>query len=131
MDGCGHVTSRLSVKRRPKGGRPRSTTAHQDCQITLLSKWNRMSYAVTLNRDFRAVSSVLISTQTFRNRLHASGLHAKKLSTRPPLTAHHRNRRLQLQSFMFIGYPCIRPVPFTDEFRFWLDFNNGRRRCRT
>jgi transposase len=58
-----------SVKRRPKRGRPKSTTAHQDRQITLLAKRNRMASAVTLNRDFRAVSGVQISTQTFRNRL--------------------------------------------------------------
>jgi hypothetical protein len=54
-----------------------------------------MSFAVTLNRYIRAVSGVPISTQTFRNRLHASGLHAKRPAARPSLTVHHRNRRLQ------------------------------------
>jgi transposase len=64
-----------SVNRRPKSGRTRSTTGYQDRQITLLAKRNRMTSAVTLNRDFPAVSGVQISTQTFRNRLHASDLH--------------------------------------------------------
>ena len=80
-----------SVQQRPKGGRPKSTTAHQ---TALLAKRNRMSSAVTLNREFRAASGVRISTQTVRNRLHASGLHARKPAVRPPLTAHHHNCRL-------------------------------------
>jgi hypothetical protein len=72
-------------------------TVHQDRQIALLAKRNRMSSAVTLNRDLRAASGVRISTQTVRNRLHASGLHARKpaVPVRPPLTACHRNCRLQ------------------------------------
>ena len=47
-----------SVQRRPKSGRPKSTTAHQDRRIALLAKRNRMSSAVTLNREFRAASGV-------------------------------------------------------------------------
>ena len=86
-----------SVQRRPKSGRSKSTTVHQDRQIALLAKRNWMSSAVTLNRDLRAASGVRISTQTVRNRLHASGLHARKpaVPVRPPLTACHRNCRLQ------------------------------------
>ena len=53
-----------SVQRRPKSGRPKSTTAHQDRQTALLAKRNRMSSAVTLNREFPAASGVRISTQT-------------------------------------------------------------------
>ena len=75
--------------------RPKSTTAHQDRQIALLAKQNRMSPGVTLNREFRAASKARISTQTVRNRLHASSLHARKPAVRPPLTARHRNCRLQ------------------------------------
>jgi transposase len=84
-----------SVQRRPKGGRPKSTTAHQDRQTALLAKRNRMSLAATLNREFCAASGVRISTQMVRNRLHASGVHAKKPAVRPPSTARHRNCRLQ------------------------------------
>jgi transposase len=118
-----------SVRRRPKSGQSRSTTAHQDRQITLLAKRNRISSAVTLNRDFHAVSGVQISTETFRNRLHASGLHAKRPAVRPPLTAQHRNRRLQFARLRDNwGMPRIRPILFTDESHFCLDFNDGRRR---
>jgi transposase len=56
-----------SVQRRPKSGRPNSTTGHQDRRIALLAKRNRMSSAVTMNREFRAASRVRISTQTVRN----------------------------------------------------------------
>jgi hypothetical protein len=48
---------------------------------------------------------------------------------RPPLTAHHRNRRLQFARLhVNWGVLRIRPVLFTDESRFCLDFNDGRRK---
>ena len=102
---------------------------HQDRRITLLAKRNRMSSAVTLNRDLRAASGVRISTQTVRNRFHASGLHARKPAVRPPLTARHRNCCLQFAGrHANWGVRRIRPVLFTDESRFCLNFHDGRRR---
>ena len=102
-----------SVQRRQKSGRPKSTTAHEDRQTALLAKRNRMSSAATLNREFRAASGVRISTQTVRNRLHASGLHARKPAERPPSTARHRNCRLQFTSHHANwGVRRIRPVLF-------------------
>jgi transposase len=50
-----------SVQRRPQNGQPKRTTAHQDRQTALLAKRNRMSSAVTLNREFHAASGVRIS----------------------------------------------------------------------
>jgi hypothetical protein len=88
-----------------------------------------MSSVVTLNREFRAASGVRISTQTVRNRLHASGLHARKPAVRPPLTARHRNCRLQFaRRHANWVVRRIQPVLFTDESRFCLDFHDGRRR---
>jgi transposase len=102
-----------SVQRRLKSGRPKCTTAHQDRQTALLAKRNRMSSASTLNREFRAASGVRISTQTVRNRLHASGLHARKPAVRPPSTARHRNCRLQFtRHHANWGVRRIRPVLF-------------------
>ena len=117
-----------SVQRRPKSGRPKSMTAHQDRRIALLAKRYRMSSAVTLNRVSCSIRS-WISTQTVRNRLHASGLHARKPAVRPPLTARHRNCRLQFaRRHANWGVRRIRPILFTDESRFCLDFHDGRRR---
>lgn len=118
-----------SVKQRQKSGRPRKTTVRQDRQIVLLAKRNRMSSAVSLNRDVRTATGVRMSVQTVRNRLHASGLHARKPAVRPPLTADHRNRRLQFgRDHVNWRVRNLRPVLFTDESRFCLDFNDGRRR---
>ena len=82
-----------SVKQRQKSGLPRKTTVRQDRQIVLLAKRNRMSSVVSLKRDVRTATGVRMSVQTVRNRLHASGLHARKPAVRPSLTADHRNRR--------------------------------------
>jgi transposase len=99
-----------SVQRRPKSGRPKSTTAHQDRRIAFLAKRNRMSSDVTLNREFCAASGVRISTQTVRNRLHASGLHARKPAVWPPLTARHRNCLQFARRHANWGVRRIRPV---------------------
>ena len=76
----------------------------------------------------RRLAGVQISTQMVRNRLHASGLHARKPAVRPPLTARHRNCRLQFtRHHANWGVRRIRPVLFTDESRFCLDFHDGQR----
>ena len=58
-----------SVKQRQKSGRPRKTNVRQDRQIVLLAKRNRMSSAVSLNRDVRTATGVRMSVQTVRNSM--------------------------------------------------------------
>jgi hypothetical protein len=66
-----------------------------------------------------AFSSAYLNVQTVRNRLHASGLHARKPAVRPALTARHRNCRLQFaRRHANWGVRRIRPVLLTDESRF-------------
>ena len=101
-------------------GRSKRTTAHQDRQTALLAKRNRMSSAVTLNREFRAASGVRISTQMVETDfMHLVCM--RKPAVRPPLTARYRNCRLQFaRRHANWGVRRIRPV-FTDESRFCLD----------
>jgi len=118
-----------TVKRRPQTGRPKKTTAPQDREITLMAKRNRLSSASELNREFRNATGIQISTQTFRNRLHKSHLHAQRPAIRPPLRPHHRQHRLTFsRDYVDIPVEDLRPILFTDESRFCLDFHDGRRR---
>ena len=118
-----------TAARRPKSGRPKKTTRAEDRRIVLSAKRQRFVSAVTLNRQFERTSGVRISDQTLRLRLHAAGLHARRPAIRPRLTAEHRRIRLEFARD-HVGWrrQRVRNVLFTDESKFCLDFNDGRRR---
>ena len=64
-----------------------------------------------------------------RNRLHASGVHAIYPAARPQLIARHHNCRLQFaRRHANLSVRRIRPVLFTDESRYCLDFHDGQKR---
>ena len=118
-----------SVQERPRSGRPRCTTARQDRQLVLQAKRNRFNSAVALNRDFHNTHGINMSNQTCRNRLHEANLRARRPATRPILTADHRVRRLDFASeHANWQIRHLRSVLFTDESKFCVDFNDGRRR---
>ena len=94
------------VQRRPDQGRMRVTTDAQDQRLTLMARRRR-----------------------FRNRLNTANLRARRPVVRPPLTPRHRRCRLVFaRDHTPFGRQRLRNVLWTDESKFNLDFNDGRRR---
>ena len=118
-----------SVDERAGRGRPRKTTDRDDRYIVNMAKRRRFESAKTLNADFLDASGVHICEQTVRNRLHAANIRARRPAVRPPLTPEHRRLRLTFsQDHRNIPLARLRSVLFTDESKFCVDFNDGRRR---
>lgn len=70
-------------------------------KMSLIIKRNRLSSAVVLNRELTLATSIRISTQNLRNRLHGAGLglREKKRAVSRLLSMEHRNRRLQFAQY--------------------------------
>ena len=64
------------------GGRKRSTNEVQDRFLVVQARRHRFDNATTLRRDFQNATSVRISTQTIRNRLHDAGLRSRRPAIR-------------------------------------------------
>ena len=118
-----------SVSERGGRGRPRKTTDSDDRYIVNIAKRRRFESAKALNADFLDASGVRICEQTVRNRLHAANIRARKPAVRPPLTPEHRRLRLDFfPGHRNIPLARLRSLLFTDESKFCVDFNDGRRR---
>ena len=59
-------------------GRPKATTALDDCYLWISARRNPESNATMLNNAFRAATGCRVSTQTVRNRLHDAQLHSQR-----------------------------------------------------
>ena len=118
-----------SVKDRPRRGRDRITSAQEDRYIVLTSRRNRFLSAPKLARQLYNAQSLRVSKQTVRNRLHAAGLRGRKPYVGIPLTARHRQLRLQWarNHRRWIQRRWNRVV-FSDESRFNVQFSDGRLR---
>ena len=84
-----------------------------------------MSTARALEIDFRRATTVHLSDQTVRNRLHEDGMIARRPVRGPILTAQHRVQRLNFahehQKWQLRHW---RAVLFTDESRFTVSTND-------
>ena len=110
-------------------GRPLSTSHRQDRYIVTLARRQRFQPAPRLTCKFNVATCLNIRPQTLRNRLHDSNLRAYRPAVRPRLLLRHRQARLEFAR-QHVNKDSQRwePVLFTDESRFCLDFNGGRRR---
>ena len=92
-----------------------------------MAKRHRFDSAVTFNIEFQNASGVKISVQTYR--LHEANLRARPPAVRPPSTPRHRAARLEFaRDHSHWQLRHFRPILFTDESKFCLDFHDGRRR---
>ena len=104
-------------------GRERSTNEVQDRFLVVQARRHRFDKATTLHRDFQNVTSVRISTQTIRIRLHDAGLRSRRPAIRVPLTRYH----ITWDHVTWTQNDWA-PVLFTDESRFCVDFTDRRAR---
>ena len=89
---------------------------------------NLIKSAVELNAEIIRTHRIRMSAQTYRNRLHNANLRARKPAVRPPLSREHRRRRLQFsRNHSNMQLRHLRPILFTDESKFCVDFHDGRR----
>ena len=110
------------------GGRERSTNEVQDRFLVVQARPHQFDNA-TLRRDFQNATSVRISTQTIRNRLHDAGLRSRRPSIEVPLTRYHVQMRLAwARDHVTWTQNDWAPVPFTNESRFCVDFTDRRAR---
>lgn len=111
------------------GGRERATSAADDRFLVIQARRHRFSTASTLRSDLLNATGVNVSTQTIRTRLHEAGLRSRRPCIRIPLTRTHTQARLDW-AMDHVGWTRQdwRPVLFTDESRFCLDYTDRRAR---
>ena len=116
-----------NVSDRPRSGRPRKTTPREDRYIVTSSRRSRFTSSRKLAQRLRNVTGTRISDMTVRNRLHAARLRARRPYVGVPLTARHRQARVQWAR-AHRRWVCRQwqEVLFTDESRFNVSFSDGR-----
>lgn len=116
-----------AVVDRPRTGRPRKTTQREDLFLVTSSRHNRFMSSRRLADRLRNTTGTRVSDMTVRNRLHSARLKAHRPYVGIPLTARHRQAR--------VDWSRIRrrwtrrqwnDVLFSDESRFNLSFSDGR-----
>lgn len=118
-----------SVSDAPRSGRPRSLSNADDRYIRLSSLRDRFRPATSITNDLNRTRNVNVTAQTVRNRLHQSGLNARRPEIAVQLTDNHRRLRRQwAQMHQRWNMAQWRTVLFSDESRFNLDFADRRRR---
>ena len=124
------VAATGAVSDRPRSGRPKVTTQHEDRYIAVTVARRRFVDGPSLERMLRqqrGTGARRISVQAVRNRVRASGFSSRKPAKKPQLSQRHRALRRQF---------CARHgrwnrqqwsrVLFSDESRFCLRKVDGR-----
>ena len=118
-----HLTG--NVMHQHARGRERSTTRAQDRFITLQARRHRFNNATTLRSQLQNATSVRLSAQTIRNRLHEAGLRSQRPAIPIPLTRHHVQERLEwARDHVTWALNDWTPILFTDGSRFCVDFTD-------
>lgn len=116
-----------SVKDRPRSGRPRVTTVREDRHIRTTHLRDRFKSATETSREFRHARPV--SRQTITRRLKAAGIHCRVPVQRILLRPRHILARLNwAQLHRRWAARQWDTVVFSDECRFQMSSNDGRKR---
>lgn len=116
-----------TVHRREGQGRPRATTARDDRYLLLTARRNRQQNATQLRNALQTATGRRVSTQTVRNRLHGSGLYARRPMVCTRLTPQHRrDRRNWAEEHRGWRHAEWRSVLFCDESRFNVESDSRR-----
>ncbi|GBM71183.1 hypothetical protein AVEN_113176-1 [Araneus ventricosus] len=83
-----------SIERKPGQGRPRATTATEDCYLSIIARRNRGATASQLSRDLYAATRTRVLRVTVSKRLHETGLFVRRPAVCVPLTSTNRRVRL-------------------------------------
>ena len=106
-----HLTG--AVNDRPRSGRPRVTSQHQDRHIRFVHLRERSRPAAVTTRDTAGTHNNRISGSTVRRCLHNSGLRAQKSYIGPVLSRRHRRDCLQWCQQHRAGFDLYRPFQLT------------------
>lgn len=133
------VVSRLLKKQRetgnvgdrPRSGRPKLTTPREDRLLLRISRRNRFASSESVRSMFRDSTGVRLSRSAVNKRLIRAGLYARRPAKRPRLLPRHKAERLNF-AIIRRGWRIRtwRRILWTDESRFCLYHNDGRRRVR-
>lgn len=116
-----------TVREREGRGRRRCTDRADERYIRTYALRNRATNATSLQLRLRETRGTWVSRQTVRNRLHESGLHARRPVRATPLTNRHRAARLQwARDHVTWTRRQWSSVLFSDESRFTLHVCDGR-----
>ena len=85
----------VTVRDRPRSGRPRATTPREDRYLVTSSWRKRFRTAARLARDLQQATGTTIHPQTVHSRLHAAGLRVHWQVIGVPLKQRHVAARLR------------------------------------
>ena len=83
-----------TLKTSPRTGRPKVTTERQDRMISMMSKADPKRTASDINKNLAEYHNLKIHTSTVKRRLAEAGLHGRRPSKKPLISAKNRKARL-------------------------------------
>lgn len=115
------------ASRRHAGGRQRVMSQRDERFLRIQARRHPFATATQLRSELMNATGLNVSTQTVRNRLHNTGLRARKPCIRIPLSRDHRQHRYNWAQ-EHVNWPLRdwQSILFTDESRYCLDFTDRR-----
>ena len=113
---------------KPRCGRPRMSTLHQDRTLKRLALTNRPLSSKILSRQWHDVDGSLISPKSVRHRLNKHGLNGRVAIKKPFISKINQQKRLKFaDEFLHFSVTDWQTVLWSDESKFNLAGNDSRR----